>query len=141
MKSIFEKFIEDLENSDKSFSSIKIESFPKYKVTQTSETGFILEVALAGYNKKNIKVKTLKNKLSIGYISDKDDSETKIITKPEYPIVLENQIARRDFEKVWETNKDYEIEIKSVSMSDGILKVELNIKIPENLKEKEYTIK
>lgn len=141
MKSLFEQFINDLENNDKVFGTMKIETFPKYKVTQTSQTGFILEIALAGYNKKNIKVKTLKNKLSVGYTSDKDDNADKIIKKPEYPVVLENQIARRDFEKVWETNTDYEVKVKSVSMDNGILKIELDIEIPENLKEKEYTIK
>ncbi|MBO7043104.1 Hsp20/alpha crystallin family protein [bacterium] len=141
MKSLFEQFMDDLEKNNKVFGTMKIETFPKYKVTQTSQTGFILEIALAGYNKKNIKVKTLKNKLSVGYISDKDDSADKIIKKPEYPVVLENQIARRDFEKVWETNADYEIKVKSVSMDNGILKIELDIEIPENLKEKEYTIK
>lgn len=141
MKSLFEQFMEDLEKNNKVFGTMKIETFPKYKVTQTSQTGFILEIALAGYDKKKIKVKTLKNKLSVGYISDKDDSPEKVIKKPEYPVVLENQIARRDFEKVWETNADYEINVKSVSMDNGILKIELVIEIPENLKEKEYTIK
>lgn len=141
MKSLFEQFMEDLENNNKVFGTMKIDTFPKYKVTQTSQTGFILEIALAGYDKKKIKVKTLKNKLSVGYISDKDDSPEKVIKKPEYPVVLENQIARRDFEKVWETNADYEINVKSVSMDNGILKIELVIEIPENLKEKEYTIK
>ena len=112
--------------------------FPKYKITQTGECNFILELALAGYDKDKIEVTSVKNKLSISY-KPNPVSESK--EEKAYPVVLENHIAERAFEKIWVTNDQYDLNVKSVTMKDGILKVEIEIEIPETWKTKTYKVK
>lgn len=114
--------------------------FPKYKITQTGEYNFILELALAGYDKDKIEVTSVKNKLSISYKTD-TANETKEEKEKEYPVVLENHIAERAFEKIWVTNEQYDLNVKSVTMKDGILKVEIEIEVPETWKTKTYKVK
>ena len=118
--------------------------FPKYKITQTGEYNFVLELALAGYDKDKIEVTSVKNKLSISYKADtanetKEEKEEK--EEKEYPVVLENHIAERAFEKIWVTNEQYDLSVKSVTMKDGILKVEIEIEVPETWKTKTYKVK
>lgn len=112
--------------------------FPKYKITQTSECNFILELALAGYDKDKIEVTSVKNKLSISY---KPNPVNESKEEKAYPVVLENHIAERAFEKIWVTNDQYDLNVKSVTMKDGILKVEIEIEIPETWKTKTYKVK
>ena len=112
--------------------------FPKYKITQTSECKFVLELALAGYDKDKIEVTSVKNKLSISY-KPNPVSESK--EEKAYPVVLENHIAERAFEKIRVTNDQYDLNVKSVTMKDGILKVEIEIEIPETWKTKTYKVK
>ena len=112
--------------------------FPKYKITQTSECNFVLELALAGYDKDKIEVTSVKNKLSISY-KPNPVSESK--EEKAYPVVLENHIAERAFEKIRVTNDQYDLNVKSVTMKDGILKVEIEIEIPETWKTKTYKVK
>ena len=115
--------------------------FPKYKITQTSEYNFILELALAGYDKDKIEITSVKNKLSISYKPNPVNESKEEKEEKEYPVVLENHIAERAFEKIWVTNEQYDLNVKSVAMKDGILKVEIEIEIPETWKTKTYKVK
>lgn len=134
-----QKYIEEVLNSAANFEPTYLDnSFPKYRITQMSSNNFVLDVALAGYDKKNIKVKTAGNRLSVSYESSKDETE---VENKEYPKVTINQIAQRDFDKVWLTDEKFNLKVNKVSFENGILSVDVDIEIPENLKEKEYTIK
>lgn len=132
-----QKYIEEVLNSAANFEPTYLDnSFPKYRITQMSSNNFILDVALAGYDKKNIKVKTAGNRLSVSYTKPEVKEE-----KKEFPKVTINQIAQRDFDKVWLTDEKFNLKVNKVSFENGILSVDVDIEIPENLKEKEYTIK
>ena len=134
-----QKYIEEVLNSAANFEPTYLDnSFPKYRITQMSSNNFILDVALAGYDKKNIKVKTAGNRLSVSYESSKEEKKKE---KKEFPKVTINQIAQRDFDKVWLTDEKFNLKVNKVSFENGILSVDVDIEIPENLKEKEYTIK
>jgi molecular chaperone IbpA len=133
-----QKYIEEVLNSAANFEPSYLDnSFPKYRITQISSNNFVLDVALAGYDKKNIKVKTAGNRLSVSYTKP----EVKEEEKKEFPKVTINQIAQRDFDKVWLTDEKFNLKVNKVSFENGILSVDVDIEIPENLKEKEYTIK
>lgn len=135
-----QKYIEEVLNRAANLEPTYLDnSFPKYRITQMSSNNFVLDVALAGYDKKNIKVKTAGNRLSVSYESPKEKCEDKI--KKEFPKVTINQIAQRDFDKVWLTDEKFNLKVNKVSFDNGILSVDVDIEIPENLKEKEYTIK
>ena len=130
-----QKYIEEVLNRAANLEPTYLDnSFPKYRITQMSSNNFVLDVALAGYDKKNIKVKTAGNRLSVSYESPKEE-------KKEFPKVTINQIAQRDFDKVWLTDEKFNLKVNKVSFDNGILSVDVDIEIPENLKEKEYTIK
>ena len=133
-----QKYIEEVLNSATVLEPIYLDnSFPKYRITQTSANNFLLDVALAGYDKDKIKVKTAGNRLSVSY-ENKDETE---VENKEYPKVTINQIAQRDFDKVWLTDEKFTLKVKGITFENGILHIDVDIEVPENLKEVEYTIK
>ena len=84
-----QKYIEEVLNSATVLEPIYLDnSFPKYRITQTSANNFLLDVALAGYDKDKIKVKTAGNRLSVSY-EKKDETE---VENKEYPKVTINQL-------------------------------------------------
>lgn len=136
-----QKYIEDVLNKAANFEPSYLDNtFPKYRITQTSANNFILDIALAGYDKKDLKVKTAGNRLSVSYSSPKEIEGEKKEEK-EFPKVTINQIAQRDFDKVWLTDEKFNLKVNKVSFDNGILSIDVDVEIPENLKEKEYTIK
>lgn len=133
-----QKYIEEVLNSATVLEPIYLDnSFPKYRITQTSANNFLLDVALAGYDKDKIKVKTAGNRLSVSY-EKKDETE---VENKEYPKVTINQIAQRDFDKVWLTDEKFTLKVNGITFENGILHIDVDIEVPENLKEVEYTIK
>ena len=134
-----QKYIEEVLNSAVNFESVNSirDNFPKYRITQADTNTFILDVALAGYDKDCIKVKTAGNRLSVSYKNNKDIEKI----SEDYPKVIINQIAERDFDKVWLTDEKFTLEVNKVTFKDGILSIIVEVKVPESLKEKEYTIK
>ena len=69
-----------------------------------------------------------------------DTQETEVENK-EYPKVTINQIAQRDFDKVWLTDEKFTLKVNGITFENGILHIDVDIEVPENLKEVEYTIK
>lgn len=133
-----QKYIEEVLNSATVLEPIYLDnSFPKYRITQTSVNNFLLDVALAGYDKDKIKVKTAGNRLSVSY-EKKDETE---VENKEYPKATINQIAQRDFDKVWLTDEKFTLKVNGITFENGILHIDVDIEVPENLKEVEYTIK
>ena len=101
-------------------------NYPPYNLVNVSNHESRLEVALAGFKKKEVKVYTEYGKLHItGSKSDKDETE-----------YVHKGLAQRSFERAWSLSDD--TEIKSVTFEDGLLVVELGKIVPEHHARKDW---
>ena len=93
---------------------------------------FDIEVALAGYDKKDIAVEYADSILTI-----KSVKETK--SDKEKDGVIHQGIAKRSFTKAFTVSDD--VEIKGAELKHGLLKISLEKIIPEGKKPKTIAIK
>ena len=99
---------------------------------KTGENKYDIEIALAGYNKKDIEVELKEGILSIK--SKKDEKED---TKDGE--VIHKGIAKRYFSKSFTIADD--VKVKGAELKDGLLKVSMERVIPEHRKAKTIDIK
>ena len=113
-------------------------TFPYYNIVKTGSTTYNIEIALAGYGKKDIKVDYADNLLTIKSVKEekgnyyKDDEGLK-------NGVIHKGIAKRYFSKVFTIADD--VEIKGAELKDGLLKVSLNKILPESKKPRSIEVK
>jgi molecular chaperone IbpA len=109
-------------------------NYPPYNIVETSKNKYDIEVALAGYNKKDIDVSYEDGQLTIkSKKSDKDES------KDEDGNTIYKGIAKRYFERSFTIADD--VEIKGAELKDGLLKVSLEKILPDRKKAKTIDIK
>ena len=101
------------------------ENYPAYNLIKQSSVSFKLEIALAGFSKKDIKVYTENNKLFVEGAKEKVEAE-----------YIHKGLATRDFLRAWTLSDD--VAVENVDYVDGILSVELNRIIPDHQKKKVY---
>ena len=109
-------------------------TFPFYNIVKTGDTTYNIEVALAGYTKKDVKVDYADNLLTIKSVKDSKD-----ISKATSDGVIHKGIAKRYFSKVFTIADD--VEIKGAELKDGLLKVSLNKILPEGKKPRKIEVK
>tara|TARA_X000001382_G_scaffold26260_2_gene16778 strand:- start:23429 stop:23872 length:444 start_codon:yes stop_codon:yes gene_type:complete len=105
-------------------------NYPPYNIVKTGSLSYDIEVALAGYNKKDVSVKYEDNILKIESVKSKDEKEK--------DGVLHKGIAKRSFIKSFTIADD--IEIKGAELKDGLLKVSLEKIVPDNKKARTINI-
>jgi len=102
-------------------------NYPPYNLIQISNVESRLELALAGFSKKEVLVYTQDGKLFIE--GQKKDKET----DANY---LHKGLAQRSFTRIWTLADD--TEVSSVNFEDGLLTVILGRIVPESHKRKDY---
>ena len=107
-------------------------SYPAYDIVKTGENQYDVEVALAGFNKKDIKVEFADGQLSIESVKNQTAKE-----KDNGKIY--KGIAKRYFKKSFSIADN--CEIKGAELKDGLLKVSLERIVPEIQKPKVIEIK
>ena len=109
-------------------------NYPPYNIVETSKNNYDIEVALAGYNKKDIDVTFENGQLIIkSKKSDKDESKDKDGN------TIYKGIAKRYFERSFTIADD--VEVKGAELKDGLLKVSLEKIVPDAKKPKTIDIK
>ena len=125
----FENFFEEGED----YVRLSLTStFPFYNIVKKGNNKFDIEVALAGYDKKDISVEYADNLLHI-----KSIKETK--ADKEKDGVIHQGIAKRYFSKAFTIADD--VEIEGAELKNGLLKVSLKKIVPEGKKPKQITVK
>jgi molecular chaperone IbpA len=135
---LINKFQKDLwDNSNRmfgdSFDSIfdslsKVQSFPFYNVVKYGKGQYGIELGLAGYNKKNVKVEYKDGVLTVsGQVDDKEK---------EY---IEKGLAFRKFYKQFSLRND--VVVDDAKMEDGVLTVKLGVNEPEEIEAQEIKVK
>ena len=102
-------------------------NYPPYNLVTVSNVESRLELALAGFKKKEVYVYTQDGKLFVE--GQKEDKET----GTEY---VHRGVAQRSFTRAW-TLSD-ETEVRSVSFEDGLLSITLGKVVPEAHKRRDY---
>ena len=128
---IFDHFERLMDDSDEFFRTPS-STFPFYNIVKTGDTTYNIEVALAGYGKKDIKVDYADNLLTIKSVKEVKDSK-------ESNGVIHKGIAKRYFSKVFTIADD--VEIKGAELKDGLLKVSLNKILPDAKKPRSIEVK
>ena len=124
----FENFFDDYDTVPSSLTA----TFPFYNIVKKGNNKFDIEVALAGYDKKDITVEYEDNLLHI-----KSIKETK--SDKEKDGVIHQGIAKRYFSKAFTIADD--VEIEGAELKNGLLKVSLKQIVPEGKKPKQITVK
>ena len=109
-------------------------NYPPYNIVKTGKNAYDIEVALAGFNKKDIDVSVEDGVLTIeSKTSDKDES------KDEDGNTIYKGISKRYFKRSFTIAND--VEIKGAELKDGLLKVSMEKIVPEAKKLKTIEIK
>ena len=109
-------------------------NYPPYNIVKTGKNAYDIEVALAGFNKKDIDVSVEDGVLTIeSKTSDKDES------KDEDDNTIYKGISKRYFKRSFTIAND--VEIKGAELKDGLLKVSMEKIVPESKKLKTIEIK
>ena len=110
------------------FFNVTQESYPPYNLIHVNNVESRLEIALAGFKKKEIKVFTEYGKLHV--VGQKESKEE---DKDQF---LHRGLAQRSFERSWTITDD--TEIKTVDFEDGLLTIKLGKVIPEHHNRKDW---
>ena len=107
-------------------------NYPPYNIVKTGDNKFDIEVALAGFNKKDINVTSENGMLTI-------ESKQEDKSKDKDGEVLHKGISKRYFKKSFTIADD--VEIKGAELKDGMLRVSMEKIVPEAKKLKTIEIK
>ena len=102
-------------------------NYPPYNLVTVSNVESRLELALAGFKKKEVYVYTQDGKLFVE--GQKEDKET----ETQY---LHKGLAQRSFTRAWTLSED--TEVISVNFEDGLLTITLGKVVPDAHKRKDY---
>ncbi len=108
--------------------SKSLPSYPPYNVIQDGDD-YVIEIALAGINKKDIDITLQENTLTVSYQSSEEESDKK----------LYKGIAQRSFKRQFNLSED--IEVEGANFVNGMLNIFLQRIIPEEKKPKTIKIK
>lgn len=106
-----------------------LSSFPPYNVKKIDEDNYIVELAVAGYDREDLDIKVEKDALIIKSERENED-------KSDY---LHKGIAGRNFTQTF-TLGEYMV-VKSASLDNGLLSIKIEREIPEEAKPKTIKIK
>ena len=125
--SVFDHF-ESLFNESPSLHT----NYPPYDILKTDEHSYVIELAVAGFSKKDISV-TVEN----GVLTVESDREGNTTSSGQE--IIHRGISKRYFKKSFSISDD--VEIRGAELKDGLLRISMEKIIPESRKRKEISIK
>ena len=130
----FDDMFDHFDNMTNHLPHLTANNYPPYNIVKTGSLTYNIEVALAGYGKKDISVNYEDNVLVIKSVKDKDEKEVE-----DNDGVLHKGIAKRNFTKSFTIADD--VEVKGAELKDGLLRVSLEKIIPDHKKARTINIK
>jgi molecular chaperone IbpA len=102
-------------------------NYPPYNLVQVNNVESRLELALAGFKKKEVYVYTQDGKLFVEGQKEDKETDTRYVHKG---------LAQRSFTRSWTLSDD--TEVRSVDFEDGLLTITLGRIVPDHHKRKDY---
>ena len=99
-------------------SVVNQQNYPPYNIVKVDDENFVIELAIAGFDKKEVNVELEKNVLKIEGKSKDDDKD-----------FIHKGLASRSFERQFTLADD--VKVSGGKLENGVLKVELRRVIPE----------
>ncbi len=106
-------------------------SYPPYNISKVDDNKYIIEMALAGFNKDDIEIELADSELTVR--SKKREDSNKDVN------LIHQGISHRSFNRKFTLSE--EILVKNAEMKNGMLIIKLEKFIPENKKPKLISIK
>lgn len=103
--------------------------FPPYNIRKDGDYGYVIEMALAGFSKKDIEVEVADGTLSVRSVKENVDDDAD----------LYRGIAYRKFNRKFTLADD--VVVNDVSLQNGMLNIDLERVIPEEKKPRLITVK
>ena len=103
-------------------------NFPPYNIRKLEENKWQVEVALAGYGKKDIEVKTIEGKLVVSTVDNEKTSDG------EDSALVHRGISQRKFSRTWSMADD--AVVQEAKMEAGMLYVKIERVVPDEKKPK-----
>ena len=116
-----------------SMVSMAPSNYPPYNIVKTDNNNYNVEIALAGFSKKDITVEVENGISTIESVKDKSDKDEDTLG------VLHKGISKRYFKKQFTIAKD--VKVNGAELKDGLLKVSMERIVPEAMKLKKITVK
>ena len=108
------------------FNETTTQNYPPYNIVHVNNVESRLEIALAGFKKKEVKVYTEYGKLVVeGNKEKKDDAD-----------YAHQGLAQRSFQRSWGISDD--TEVQKVDFEDGLLTVTVGKIVPEHHARKDW---
>lgn len=110
----------------------RISSYPPYNIKQTGDNSYQIEMAVAGFEKKDLHVEMNNNRLIVEGSAEtkKDKTENEYIYKG---------IASRHFRQSFALANH--VKVKNSELKNGILRIELESEVPLEMKPRTIEIK
>ena len=122
--SIFDHFDNHLE-----YTRSQNQTYPPYNINRIDELNYQIEIALAGFSRKDIDVQYADNQLTIKSVeSDKEEKDT-----------IHRGISKRHFTRKFTIADD--VQVNGAKMEDGMLLIDLKKIVPEEKKPRTIKIK
>ena len=130
----FDRFFSDWEEMFSNDFFKTPSNWPAYNIVEKKDNHYDILVALAGFNKRDIKVSYADGQLSIESVKNDKTKE-----KDENGNIIHRGIAKRYFKKSFSVSND--CEVKGAELKDGLLTISLERIIPDVQKPRVIDIK
>jgi len=117
----FDRIFDDMERR---FATQVTSNYPPYNIAKIGDNRYQIDIAVTGFMKEEVAVTVEANELTIRGERKRDDDAT-----VEY---LHRGLALRDFERIFTLAEH--MKVRSASVQNGILHIEIEREIPEELK-------
>ena len=107
---------------------LDVPNYPPYNIRKIDDLKYAIELALAGFGKKDIKVNYSDNSLTIKSVKDESKKDD----------ILHRGISHRAFTRTFALSDD--VIVNDAKFENGLLSIELEKIVPEEKKPKEIKI-
>jgi len=107
-------------------------NYPPYNIVKVSDSEYAIQIAVAGFDKKDIEIETKENTLTVKSVEKKEE----LVDDVKY---LHKGISNRAFTRSFTIADD--VVVKGATYENGLLNVELERIIPEEKKPRMIKIK
>ena len=121
------------------YVTVNVSNYPPYNIVKTGDNKYDVEVALAGFNKKDINVSVENGMLTIESKTEDKSKVSDLKSEDKDGEVIHKGISKRYFKKSFTISDD--VEVKGAELKDGMLRVSMEKIIPESKKLKTIDIK
>ena len=110
-------------------NNVQSTGFPPYNIRKEGDYNYTIEMALAGFGKKDIEVEVAESTLSVRSMKENDEDDSTVY----------RGISRRRFDRKFTVADD--VVVNGASLENGMLTIDLERVVPEEKKPRLITVK